>query len=245
MSGIRPLTVAHRGDSAHQPENTLPALAAAIAAKADAVEFDVRLSRDGVPVVQHDADLHRFGGTRKLVRRHSAKELATADVGSWFASASSGVGVPSLAEWIAATPAHLGLCLELKPDRGDNGALVRATLRVLRRTRAIQRTWLLCFQPSPLHLAHRLEPSLRLVRNIERPPRDVASWLRRQPPLVAVDANIELLTPTAAAALHQAGLAVWCWTCTTTAHLRRAQQCRCSAVIANDPAWCRKNLARS
>ena len=45
--------VAHRGVAEHAPENTLPAFLRALAVGADAVELDVRLTRDRVPVVYH------------------------------------------------------------------------------------------------------------------------------------------------------------------------------------------------
>ena len=58
--GPRTLRLAHRGDHRHHPENTIEAFLAATELTAcDGVEFDVRLSRDGVPVVLHDATLAR------------------------------------------------------------------------------------------------------------------------------------------------------------------------------------------
>jgi glycerophosphoryl diester phosphodiesterase len=57
-----PTLVAHRGYAAHWPENTLPALDAAVAAGARWVEVDVQLCADGVPVLLHDADLERVTG---------------------------------------------------------------------------------------------------------------------------------------------------------------------------------------
>jgi glycerophosphoryl diester phosphodiesterase len=239
----RPLFVGHRGDSAHAPENTLPALAAAVRAGADAVEFDVRLAADGVPVVIHDADLRRFGGALRVARSTSAM-LATADAGAWFAPGFAGTGVPTLAAWLTAAPTGLGLCLELKPGRADADALVRAVLRELRRHRALDRTWLLCFAAAPLVLAHRLEPHLRLVRNVVRLPRAPRHWLAGQPPLAAVDADITALSAAQADALRACGVPLWCWTCTTAAHLRRARRLGCAAVIANDPAWSRRTWGR-
>jgi len=53
------LVIAHRGNSAHAPENTIEALQSAVDLGADALEFDVRLTRDGVPVLLHDATLDR------------------------------------------------------------------------------------------------------------------------------------------------------------------------------------------
>ena len=56
----KPLKVAHRGWHSHHVENTLEAFRAAYAAGCDMVEFDVQLSRDGVPVIFHDDDCQRL-----------------------------------------------------------------------------------------------------------------------------------------------------------------------------------------
>jgi glycerophosphoryl diester phosphodiesterase len=92
----RPWVIAHRGDSAHAPENTLEAALRGWEAGADAWELDVQLTRDGVPVVLHDATLLR---TTDVVRRFAADprgaagflvadfdwaEVRTLDAGSWF-----------------------------------------------------------------------------------------------------------------------------------------------------------------
>ena len=57
-----PLIIGHRGASAVAPENTMAAFGEAIDVGADGIEFDVRLTRDGVPVVIHDGTLRRTGG---------------------------------------------------------------------------------------------------------------------------------------------------------------------------------------
>ena len=79
-----PLIVGHRGSSAHAPENTFAALRRAIADGAGGVEFDVRLARDGVPVVFHDATLKRIAGRRERISELPSTELAGIDAGSWF-----------------------------------------------------------------------------------------------------------------------------------------------------------------
>lgn len=67
-----PLIIGHRGASAVAPENSIAAFEAAIAAGADGIEFDVRLSRDGVPVIIHDDTLQRTHGLRGRVVDSSA-----------------------------------------------------------------------------------------------------------------------------------------------------------------------------
>ncbi|MFL5789999.1 MAG: glycerophosphodiester phosphodiesterase, partial [Actinomycetota bacterium] len=73
--GRLPVIVAHRGAPTERPENTLAAFEAAIAAGAGAVEFDVRLTADGRPVVLHDATLDRTTDGAGLVREHALAEV--------------------------------------------------------------------------------------------------------------------------------------------------------------------------
>jgi glycerophosphoryl diester phosphodiesterase len=79
-----PLIIGHRGASAVAPENTLAAFARAFADDAGGIEFDVRLARDGVPVVIHDATLRRTGLKSGAVAKMTSAQLSEIDVGSWF-----------------------------------------------------------------------------------------------------------------------------------------------------------------
>jgi glycerophosphoryl diester phosphodiesterase len=107
----RPI-IAHRGASAHAPENTLPAFELALSHGADAFELDVRLSRDGAPVVMHDATLERTTGLTGPVRAHTLAELRMTDAGRWFTPDAGrtlpfrdrGVRIPTLAEVLWAFP---------------------------------------------------------------------------------------------------------------------------------------------
>ncbi|MEU6679600.1 glycerophosphodiester phosphodiesterase [Streptomyces sp. NPDC046925] len=85
--------VAHRGDPYRVRENTLPSLRSAFGRGADAVEIDVRLSRDGVPVLLHDETLKRLWDIDRPLSTLSADEVRGLTEG----------GVPTLEEAIAAT----------------------------------------------------------------------------------------------------------------------------------------------
>ena len=117
------------------PENTLAALAAAIRVPAcDGVEFDVQLSRDGVPVILHDETLARVQHRPERVDALDAAELSSA-------------GVPRLAEALAMLGPDPFLDIELKGDaHGD------ATAAVLRAARgdAGPRAVLSSFDPPSL-----------------------------------------------------------------------------------------------
>src|SRR5258705_2467767 len=100
-----PLILGHRGASALAPENTLAAFSRAISDGADGIEFDVRLSRDGVAVVIHDASLKRTGLIDRAAAELTAAELSDVDVGSWFTERTSepkesfgGEKLPTLAQ---------------------------------------------------------------------------------------------------------------------------------------------------
>lgn len=118
--------IAHRGASGLRPENTLAAFALARELGADGLELDVRLSRDGVPVVHHDPDLPRTTNLSGLVRDRTAAELARADAGD-------GEGVPALASVLEAT-GDLPILIELKEVE-----VAGAVLEVLRHAGAFPR----------------------------------------------------------------------------------------------------------
>ena len=104
--GRRTLRLAHRGDHRRLPENTIAAFLAALARPScDGLEFDVRHSRDGVPVVLHDATLQRVQG-----RAEAVADLAAAELEAF--------GVPSLAATLAAIPRRAFLDVELKEEFG-------------------------------------------------------------------------------------------------------------------------------
>jgi glycerophosphoryl diester phosphodiesterase len=108
--------VAHRGYSTVAPENTLPAFAAALRAGATFVEFDVRVTRDGVPVVIHDRTVNRTTSGAGRVWDLTYDEVAALDAGSWFGPGFAGLRVPTLDETLDQLAAGSAeLLVEIKP----------------------------------------------------------------------------------------------------------------------------------
>jgi len=105
---VTALRLAHRGDWRRAPENTLPALLAALAVPGcDGLEFDVRIAADGLPVLLHDVTLARVQGRPERVGELDAGELAE-------------LGVPRLADALAAVGDRPYLNVELKGDEHDD-----------------------------------------------------------------------------------------------------------------------------
>jgi glycerophosphoryl diester phosphodiesterase len=102
----RPIRIAHRGDPRRAPENTLPALLAALEVPGcDGVEFDVQSSADGVPILLHDETLERVQGRPERPGDLTAAQLEV-------------LGVPSLEAVLMAVPHRAFLNVELKGDPG-------------------------------------------------------------------------------------------------------------------------------
>ena len=128
-----PLVVAHRGASATFPENTLEAFDAAIAAGVPVVEFDVRLSSDGVPVVVHDPEVSRVAAAGGYVHELSADELQRLEL-------LRGGRIPLLGEVLELVSGRCGIDIEIKNIPGEPAfdspreAVVEACLDALDRT---------------------------------------------------------------------------------------------------------------
>ena len=100
----RTLRLAHRGDWRHAPENSLAALLAAVAVPGcDGLEFDVRRASDGTPVLAHDETLERVQGRPDRVDALTVEALEA-------------VGIPMLADALAAVPRRAFLDVELKGE---------------------------------------------------------------------------------------------------------------------------------
>lgn len=115
--------IAHRGHKVGAPEQTLAAYGLAIDLGAEMIEADLRFSRDGVPLMLHDARLERTTNGRGLVANMDWQEIASLDAGGWFGSRFSGQRVPRLSELFAlAASRGVALCIEAKGDTHEENA---------------------------------------------------------------------------------------------------------------------------
>lgn len=144
-----PLAVAHRGDPYEQRENTLPSLRSALHKRADAVEVDVRLTRDGVPVLLHDPTLERLWRHEAAVAELTAAELEALTRG----------GVPSLADALKELDAHRAgrLLLDLT-EPGQAAATVAAVHAAGTGERAYY-----CGAPTAMRVVRALDPAAEIA----------------------------------------------------------------------------------
>ena len=122
--------IGHRGNRAHAPENTIESFAQAVALGADAIEFDIRVTADGIPVVHHDPTVMRTTNGLGEIERMTFAELRLLDAGSNFTKDSgktfpyrgAGHRIPSLDEVIEAFPST-PLLIEIKTPLAATGVL--------------------------------------------------------------------------------------------------------------------------
>lgn len=172
FDGSWPRVIAHRGFSGRAPENTLAAVERAIDARADMVEIDVSLSRDGEVVVIHDETLERTTDGAGAVLDHDLADLRRLDAGSWFDPSFAGEKIPTLDEVLDRVRGRILLNVEIKTEAvADVPAEATAeTLagtiagRVAERVRAHQlvgQVIVSSFDPRALDQLRRVAPEIR------------------------------------------------------------------------------------
>lgn len=246
-----PLIIAHRGASAHAPENTLAAIRLAIDHGADGVEFDVRLARDGVPVVIHDETLDRTAERPGQVCRLTSEELSRLDAGSWFNKRYPKRADPGFArETIPTLAAALGLCehfagptyIELKCGPAEVKPLTASVCDVIRHLPFLSRIIVKSFDLAAVAELRGLLPSVQTAALFEP---SITTVLRRRRHLIAMAreagaGQLSLHTSLATTKLVQlagdAGMRVTVWTTDDPRWIARCRQRRIGALITNDPA---------
>lgn len=108
--------IAHRGASAHAPENTMPAFHKALRLGATVIELDILPSRDNVPMVLHDLKLNRTTNGRGSVTTFTARELKKLDAGYWYSPEFKGTTIPELSEVLQWASGKIAVNIEIKKE---------------------------------------------------------------------------------------------------------------------------------
>lgn len=238
----RPLLIAHRGASAEAPENTVPAFRRALALGADGLELDVQTTRDGVPVVFHDATLARLTGRRGRIAQLTREELRAVRV--------QGEPIPTLAEVLALTRHRAVVQIEIK-----RGVPVAPVVRALLRAHAATDVMLASFAAAIVDEARRLAPQIPRMLIVGGRGRLPAVFRNRTAGLVsalaalgAVGVSIDhraIRSPAFIAALKSRGLCVWCWTVNHPRAMLRLATWGVDAILSDNPALLKSILGGS
>jgi glycerophosphoryl diester phosphodiesterase len=219
---VTPITFAHRGARAFEPENTIPAFRRALEQGASGLETDAWLSSDGRPVLVHDGTVRR-GLRRVRVGRASSERLAR-------------FGVPRLEELYAELGIGFELSIDVK-DRAAVGPIVEAAAAA--GAEAVARLWL-------------CSPSLRFLRDLadagdgahlvhSRSRRSLPQPLERHAAdLAATGIEVMNMHHTEWSAglvslFHRFGLRAFAWDCQEVRHIRAALDMGIDAIYCDRP----------
>lgn len=108
------VNIAHRGASGHAPENTMAAFEKAFEMKADYIEIDVQMTKDGELIAIHDTTVNRTTNGTGSVGDYTLEEIQQLDAGSWFGQEFVGERIPTFEEIIDTYRGKIGLLIELK-----------------------------------------------------------------------------------------------------------------------------------
>ena len=124
--------IGHRGAASYAPENTLEGIHTAADMDIDWVELDVKLTKDGIPILFHDDELSRTTNGSGLVMETNYSDIQDLEAGSWFGESFTGIKIPTLEEAIEVLiDRNLGLNLEIKSCHGRETETTEVALDIL------------------------------------------------------------------------------------------------------------------
>lgn len=251
QAGKKPLIIAHRGASLSAPENTIAAFSNAIADGAEGIEFDVRMSKDGVPIVFHDSNLLRIAGKDVRVSTIRYSELSEVDVGSWFNTAHPALGaaafsmerIPTLTAVMDLLAGFAGaIYVELKGANKDMSKLAAAVGKVLagysNRSALIVKSFNLEAVLQVRAVSQGIETAALFKPNIMR-------LMRKESQLINIAKEMEfdrlsihfsLASKKLMKLADAAGMPVTIWTVDSPRWIKRSIMLGIDSIITNDPA---------
>lgn len=150
----------HRGIRAKYPENTMLSFEKAIAAGVDLIEFDVNITKDGIPVVIHDTTVDRTSDHEGAVRDYTLAELKSFDFGCKFNPEYAGMQIPTLEEVLTLAAPHKNLLLNVE-IKDMTCETVDKTVAMLQRFGLEERTVIASFDAEMIRYTKKAYPFMR------------------------------------------------------------------------------------
>lgn len=230
---MSPIIFGHRGASGYAPENTISAFRMAQKMGSHGLEFDVQLTKDGVPVVIHDETLDRTTDLKGQVSTYNWKQIQKADAGSWLDTRWSGEHIPSLEE-VLREFSDLLLNIELKNSIVTYPGLEEKVLTLIRKYCQIDNVIVSSFNHQSLLKVKKLEPLIKTGILYEEEPTDAVHY-SLQLGANAVHPDFRLLTKEKTAAFHERGLFVNTWTVNERVDVEKMIRIGVDGIITNYP----------
>jgi len=240
----RPAIIAHRGASAHAPENTLAAFLLALEHGADGIELDAKLSVDGQVVVIHDQTVNRTTGARGMVREMTLAQLKKLDAGSFKSESFAGEPIPTLEEVFAAVGQRMLINVELTNYTSPTDALPERVADLVIQYSMQERIIFSSFHPLNLVRIRRrlLHTPAAILTQEGAPGRLLRGWLGRLVSPQFIHPYYSDVTAESMAAEHRAGRRVNTWTVNNPDEIFRLFKIGIDGIITDDPLLARQVL---
>jgi glycerophosphoryl diester phosphodiesterase len=238
-----PIIFAHRGASAHAPENTLAAFELAVKQCAPAIEFDVKLSSDRQVIIIHDPTLDRTTNGSGAVTNKPLAALRELDAGSWFSTDFRGEKIPTLDEVFQAVGKKLFINVELTNYATPFDGLVYEVAKLVKKHSLQEHVIFSSFFPTNLVIARRLLPTVPRAQLILDGragwwQRIAAGWmsLEAEHPYTS-DVTAEMVK-----SLHARGRRVHVWTVNDPQDMHRLRSLGVDGIFTDDPLVALENF---
>jgi glycerophosphoryl diester phosphodiesterase len=235
---FHPPVIGHRGAKALAPENTMSSFQCAQKQGVLWIETDIKLTRDGVPILMHDDRLDRTTNGQGLVADRDWAEIKKLDAGSWFAPEFAGERVPNLAEILRFALDHrLRLNLEIKPCLGRAQATAMVALMEVAKfwPRDTPPPLISSFDIDALIVASQLHPEWPRGFLFDEWPEDLRTLMTMTKPSV-LGFDQKLLTSQRLASLKQLDLPLLAYTVNDPPEAQKLLHAGVSAVFSDNPA---------
>lgn len=228
---------AHRGSSMTAPENTVPAVLAAIDELADRIEIDVQMTADGVVVLAHDANLKRVAGVNQAIGDLTYQELEELDAGGWFSDEFQGTKIPTLAEVLELCQDRVDLNIELK-HTGRDCALPEAVTALIREYGMEEQCVVTSASLSCLELVKALEPDIRTGYIIAAAYGDFYS----DEAVDFISLRSSFVSRRLVERIHEQGKAIYAWTVNSASEMERMMLLQVDGIITDWPVRARETI---
>ena len=243
----RPILLAHRGDLANAPENTLPSFSQAIQKGADGVELDAKLTVDGHVIVIHDPTVERTTDGEGKVASFTLESIRKLDAGTWFDPKFAGTQVPLLEEVFETVGKDRLINIELTNYSTPKDGLTQKVCELIQRHNNAKQIIFSSFFPSNLKIASQILPAV--PRGLLAMPGLIGLWARSFGFMFgdyqALHPHISSVTREQISRAHRVNRRVHVWTANTPEEVNRLKEWGVDGIFTDDPAVAVQALGRS
>ena len=233
----RPLILAHRGASAHAPENTMAAFELALEQGAHGFELDAKLSADGEVVVIHDPSVERTTNGQGRVSQLDLAALRNLDAGSFFLDEFKGEKIPTLAEVFETLGKRAIINVELTNYKTPRDGLADEVCELVQRFGLLDSVLFSSFLPSNLARTRSLLPGV--PRGLLALGGWIGWWARsfgfNFGDYQALHPGLQDVTPQQIARVHRLKRRIHVWTVNAIEDMRRLIGWGVDGIITDDP----------